>query len=435
MRKIFLVFLVIICIQTIKAQKVDTIFYDSNWHGVATKSLANYMRLSYPSHDSINSNIVKDYLTTGELQSERIAIYIDKNDDNKSKWKGKFTTYYQSGSKKKEGYYNDSTQIVGDVQYYYKDGKSKSIITYKNGSPQKETDYNRNGSIQKEIDYYSNGNIKSSTSFLDGKINGIVYNYSEDGKTHTETEMGNGEPANNYITSVDESGNKSKYDVKTNQLLWDTPTPEDRKETNINGEEVIYYQMNDIILSASLSIEKEYGKYFSADIALTNNTNQTIDFDADKITSILFTYKKDTIQSPCKVLTQKQYIKIVKNKQNCNSFFKGLGEGFLMLFFGVFVISDASIASTNPNYTPLMVNDIGNQSQNISNSEQQIAGYDNNLVEMREDIKGNYLISSKIAPSETIRGVVNIKYKSGNKFLLYIPINGVVYPFEWNVKK
>ncbi len=200
-----------ICVQVVIAQKIDTTFYDANWKGVPTKAMASFMRIAI-TNDS-QSSTIKDYYITGELQSEGlIPVYIDKNDDKKSKFKGHSTSYYKSGQKQSEYYKNDSCQFDGEAVSYHENGNPSYKIVYKDGVSQEETDYNErglkitllkgiiiNGKFEGErTEFHENGLRKNKGTIKDGKWEGTFYQFNVDG-SYAELEYKDGQPKKDYI--------------------------------------------------------------------------------------------------------------------------------------------------------------------------------------------------------------------------------------------
>jgi len=165
MRKLVVISILICCIQFNSAQKNDTIYYDVNWKGVSTKEFASYF---YVLNESQKDQPTKEYYITGELYLEGIIpVNIDKNDANKSKFKGHLIGYYKSGKKKAEYYSNDSCKYEGTYTSYYESGIRESKGTFKNG-----------------------------------KLDGTYYYFYENGNGYIEIEMKDGVYKNDYAISV-----------------------------------------------------------------------------------------------------------------------------------------------------------------------------------------------------------------------------------------
>ena len=331
---------------SVKAQKIDTIYYDSNWKGVPVKELASYIRVIYyaPIGSGYN-NIGKDYFITGELQSEGSFTYIDKFDDSKSKWKGKYTRYFKSGKKEAEGFNNDSSLSEGEQIQYYENGTMKVLYVYSKGE------------LQTRSDFYESGKIQAKCSFLNGKMNGNFLKYWDDGSGYMEVEMVDDAPKNDYVTYVDKEGNRTRYNKDTNKLIQDEPQSKDLKSTKINEQFVQFYQMNGILLMANMSIESVYGKYFVMNLHIENNSNEKFDFDASQIKSFV---EKGTKTIYCDALTSDEYAGIVNRKQKVSSFFNALGEGMAAYNAGTTTASSSNTSAGYVNATAYGSDNSGN---------------------------------------------------------------------------
>ena len=228
MKNLLAIGLLLISVQTVIAQKIDTIYYDANWKGVANKDLAYFIRIASKAANDSHNSTFKDFYITGEHQTDEvIAIYIDKIDDAKSKVKGHISSYYKSGQKQYECTKNDSCQLEGEATSYYENGILKSKDLYKNGLLQELTIWNENGvkirflkgplvngKFEGELtEFYENGLRKNKGIIKDGKFIGTFYQFNLDG-SYCEIEYKDGQPKKDYIL-VGLNGKRTK--MKLNQ--------------------------------------------------------------------------------------------------------------------------------------------------------------------------------------------------------------------------
>lgn len=234
MKNLFIISILMVSMQTAVAQKIDTIYYDANWKGVPVKTLASFMRIAYlPGNSQLGT--AKDFHITGELQTEGlIPVYIDKNDDLKSKFKGHTVNYYKSGKKRTEYYKNDSCQIEGERTDYYENGLKKAKGTYKNDKLEGEsTYYYENGNIklvevcqkdvcQESTNYNENGvklNMLKGT-FKNGKFDdGVQTEYYENGFKKVEEIIKNGQQDGEQTNYFENGLRKSKGVVKNGKWI------------------------------------------------------------------------------------------------------------------------------------------------------------------------------------------------------------------------
>jgi len=280
-----------------------------------------------------------------------------------------------------------------------------------------------------------------------------LFQYLEDGSGYIEKEMLNDEPKNNYVTYVDAYGNRTKYDKEMENIIQDRPTIGDMKITISNGAQFLYYQMNGIFLAVNLTSENEVGKYYVASIVLGNNGNKPIIFETDKLTC---TVSKQDKSYDCKVYSSDEFSNIVGKKLRSRSFWNAMGESLATTNAGVSnsattttsagYVNSAAIGADNNGNVAVGVgsaygaNSTYSQTQNYSRSDQyqadqnankNISQYNSQLNQYKQAVDEGYLKSNEIAPGQTITGNVNINYQKGDKLVLYIPINGSVYTFEW----
>lgn len=438
-----------------KSAKIDTIYYDSNWKGVPTKTFATYMRLIYISNNPHYNNISKDYYISGELAGEGEYVYIDRYDDSKSKWKGAFVNYYKSGVKKNEGYNNESSLREGKLYEYYEDGKVSAISNFENGVLNNESkSFYENGNVKASIvynkgipqeytTYYESGMIEEVMPFKDGKVNGTAYHYIENNEGHLEMEMINGTPKYKYEIAVGKNGNRFKMDINSGNFFQEAPTFADIQRTEINGNTILDYQMNGILVSTSVSINKTYGKYYKINLLVKNYTNESFILSTDKIECSIL---KNNEEIACKLLDSDEYLRIVKRKQGWQSFWNGLGESVAVMNAGnssttTTTNSTAMVSSTDGSTFAIGKNTTTTNSSNGTaqylanqNAMQNIQAYDNILSQYSTALDQGYLKSNEIASGQTISGFVNVKYEKGEILKINIPINGFFYPFEWNIK-
>lgn len=468
MRKLLIVSAFLFCLHGARAQKVDTIYYDANWKGVAIKTFATYMRIAYISNDTHYNSVCKDFFISGELQGEATPVYIDKYDDSNSRFKGHFVTYYKSGIKESEGYHNDSGQYEGKYVEYYEDGILKADFNMKNGQPEGEQrNYYENGKLselsvynngigQSKTTYYESGALNFKSTFKNEKVDGTFFQYLENGSGHYETEMLDGQKVNNYTTFEDNTGNRIKYNIESKEVVQDKPTLADMKSTVSNGATFLYYKMNGIFLAVNVTISSDNGKYFLASIVVGNNLNKSIVFEADKLNGFV---EKDVKTYACKPYTSDEFANIVGKKLRRKSYWNAVGERFATMNAGVSTSSTSTLSTGYVNSAAIVADNNGNvaagvgsayganstvsQTQNYNagaqyqanqNAQRNISQYNNQLEQYQSALDEGYLKSNTVEPGKSITGNMNAKFQKGDTFILYIPLNGSIYQFKWNIK-
>lgn len=427
------------------SQKIDTLYYDSDWKGVESKQFASFIRYLLYAENNNYKNRFRDYYITGELQSEGEFIYIDKYDDSKSIF-GQSKSYYKKGNIETE---NNVENGNGQIISYYENGNIKQSLELK--------DSLLNGFA---ITYFENGLIHTICNCVNGEYEGIYSEFTENGDACKQIEMKNGKPTTPYYTYSTRNGYITKYKLTDNSPYLEMPTPTEKKTFYSNGDAWNYYIKNGLCLMVNASSNNTYGKYFTLNIVLTNNSTQPITFNPALITA--FKKRKGKIKN-LGVLSSNEYLTKVRRNQNWSLFAKALSENMAASKAGY----SASSSQTNSIYsgasvsgavagtvgthgsavtaaagvsgyaglssttsTSVTYNGAAAYQANLIASD-RIAEYSNQLIQEREIIDKGYLKITTIYPGESIAGYINIKYEKGNELYVNIPINSVIYPFSW----
>lgn len=463
MKKLLILTLFALAFSYTFAQKVDTIYYDTNWKGVPIRAFASYMTVVYMSDNPQYPNLYKSFYITGEIQSIFTPVSVDKFDAEKSKFVGNYITYYKTGNKRSEGAYNNASQPHGKLIEYYENGNIKAtgnyyngylegdvILNYESGKASEITFYKTN-IPESTITYYENGNLKAKANFVNNKIQGTMFQYFENGNGYVETEMINGNPKFDYVTYVDKEGNRTKYDKNLENIISEQPTLNDLKSTISNGRNFYYYQMNGIFIAVDINAVDEMGKYWEASIVVGNNTNKPFIFDTSNM--ICYLEKEDKVES-LKVYTSNEFSALVGKKVRRKSYWNAVGENLATMNAGTTTnntsgyVNSAGVAVDNQGYVAAGVSSTyGNVNSTTHNgaaqyqanqiARQNINQYNNQLNQYKQALDEGYLQSNNINPGESITGNVCIKYqfKKGSVLILKIPVNGITYNFSWNLTK
>ena len=127
-KTLFFLFLSLLFLQSVKAQKQDTIsFYVKNAGQLVTnRNDADYLLLSITSADTTPENIIKEYYLDGKIKLIGTG-FINLNGEAISlKLVGPCIELYPNGHKKSMSYYKDGT-LYGPVRDYYPNGKLSDI--------------------------------------------------------------------------------------------------------------------------------------------------------------------------------------------------------------------------------------------------------------------------------------------------------------------
>jgi hypothetical protein len=123
MKLLIIVFVCLISSNSVFAQPVDTIYYNSEWQ-ICEKARADYYRICTVKSDSgwIFTGSVKDYQMNG-------TPHMEGHYDSNGFRDGDFIFYYPDGKKEAQGRFIKD-RFHGNWQFYYPDGKNKARIYY-----------------------------------------------------------------------------------------------------------------------------------------------------------------------------------------------------------------------------------------------------------------------------------------------------------------
>ena len=431
------------------SQRIDTLYYDSAGKGVETKEFATYVMYASYAKDSNYGNKFRAYNTTNNtLCGEGDFISVDKYDLSKIVYDNEVKLYYNNGNTQQIGHYQNG-KSHGDVIFFYENGQMQSCCTYNEGVPNGDS-----------TTYYQNGLIAKKANFINGKFDGIYYEFPEDGKSCNQIEYKNGEPVTPYFTQSTSEGYVTKYKLQDGSLYLEMPTINEKQTFHDKGTTWDYYIKNGLTLLVSASTNRDYGKYYTLSIVLTNNSNQPIDFNPSLITA--YNNKKNKMET-LKVLEANEYIERVSRRQNWGAFFNAFNENMAAAkagysasstqtnssyaggsvsgavgaavgtngaAVGAAVGATAYAGSVNTSSTTVSYNGAAAYQAQLIASD-RIANYNEQLLNERQMKDEGYLKRTTVGAGESISGYINIKNEKGDELTVNIPINSIVYPFIW----
>ncbi len=407
MRKIFIVILSCFCTANviIGQTTLDTLYYDRDWKG-CEKVFATYYRIYTLPTDNNFKKKFRSYYITGELQSEGEYISIDKYDDSKSVFDGKFVNYYKSGKIEQKGY-----RIKGKQEGEY-------------------------------IKYKEDGLILLHANFKDDKLHGIYTEFFGDGDLCMQIEYTNGVPLYDYCTISNKDGYCSKVSLSSKQPIYETPLLNEKQTIYENGEAWPYYNKNGIVISMTNKKVHDYGKYFQIPIVIANNSMFPIEFEPNNINAKLIDKKGN--EKVLKVYSAEEYMKKVRRQQNWAIALTAIGEGLAAAGAGY------STSTTNSSYigssygtgynigsfsSTTITYDAAAAYQAQVIASERVASYSSSLLSDRAIKEEGYLKRTTIYPGEAISGYINIERKKGTFMTVNINIGGAIYSFPWNIRK
>ena len=164
-----LISLILIALTAYPQQSVK-LLYDNEWRGCTSLSKAAFFRIvNYDRYGKPVGKVIDYYITSEVLSETDGALFIDKNDDSKSKFIG-----YSKG--------------------YFKNGKRAFEILHDN-----------QGNRISHKTWHENGNLRMESTYKNGRLDGLYYLYYQNGEPHRVYKYTNGIVDKSYL-EFDESG-------------------------------------------------------------------------------------------------------------------------------------------------------------------------------------------------------------------------------------
>lgn len=194
-----------------------------------------------------------------------------------------------------------------------------------------------------------------------------------------------------------------------------------------------YRIQGDVVVGMTNYKEKtDYGKYYQIIIFIKNLGDNSILFDPSEITSEI--YDKKEVKSDLLVYTHERFMKKVKRTQAWSMALLGFASGLNAGTAGYQTTYTTTYSPGSMPYTSVSrtYNPSAASAANIAATTQMIT-LDKMMKEDGKIISEGYLKKTTIHADEGVLGYVNIKYKKGENMIIYIPVNGNVYKFDWDV--
>lgn len=172
-RKLLIVFLILFTKVTF-AQKESKFYWNEKWESVSKKENPFYYSLISLGDNDVPLSDIKTYYITGELLTKCTIIKFDRNNANNILNKGLKKDFYKNGNLSFEGQFTDEGKLNGLIKFYYENGKTKQIVNYLNGLLHGEV-----------ISYYENEKIKYTSYYKNGKANGTQVEYYASGNKYS----------------------------------------------------------------------------------------------------------------------------------------------------------------------------------------------------------------------------------------------------------
>lgn len=221
-----------------------------------------------------------------------------------------------------------------------------------------------------------------------------------------------------------------------------------------DGQPIYYYKYNGVVISAVVSIDRNYGKYYQVDILIQNLTGRNRTFNPNLITAQL-TRNEESFSRD--VLSYNEYMKKVNNRQawaaaavafsegmaasnagysstNSSSYSSGYSStygtasGYVGNNFGsVYGSSNTSFSTYGTSYSRTYDGAAAYAAQ--QNANRNVANYTGHQYQIKNQISQGYAKIHTINNETEYLGYVNIKYKKADRLTLKVPFNGTDFIF------
>lgn len=376
MKKILsIVLLTIMALPVIAQERIDTLYYDKDGYGVSHKEFADYYRIAMYTDDPTMDNRYRDFHMNGQVMSTGRFISLDKRDDRNSKF-------------------------IGTIVIYDEKGELSAVRNYK-----------------------------------DGVLDGLSEEYFADG-TLIQEEYVAGKPAKDYFVRSDKEGNIVKVRYSDNSIIWDSPLPSEMREDYHDGEKWHYYSKNGVTIALNTATLRDYGKYHSLNLTISNNSLVPIEFEPScNITATSYNRKKN-IDTKLKVYSCDEYLKKYDRRNAWEAILFGVSDAIAIADAGVSEQKSVSVNSKGEQtVTYTKTYDPFDQYLTYQLARMEARDYDNQVIEGREARRVGYFKRSTIYPGDVISGFAYVQRVKGNEITVNIEIEGAVFTFTWDFKK
>jgi len=226
------------------------------------KTLASY-------NNGIAEGVRREYNRDGTIEQSYIfskgkIIGIGIVDEKGLK-QGKWTEFFENGSKKAEGTYKDNKKI-GNWKFYYK-----------NGQIEQEGKYNNKGNAEGEWKrYFENGNTLSYSEFQDGLEDGPFVEYNDTGAVVAKGEFIDGEETGVWYYNINGYRIQGSYISGKRDGVWKEHFPDGKLrfigsyfDDNPNGKHTYNWDNGKIKEQGNYIVGKREGEWRKIDYEQT----------------------------------------------------------------------------------------------------------------------------------------------------------------------
>ncbi len=261
-----------------------------------------------------------------------------------------------------------------------------------------------------------------------------------------------------FIPSGKELDNRSSEYLQLHVGAFDNIVPfEEIASYYVDGVLYKYYNRNGIFLTMNVSAERNYGKYFVANISIQNLSGEKFEFFPTEIEALHMVSGGSILAH---VLSNEEYMKIVDRRQSWNSLLVSFGQATAAMnagysnsststniqgninqdYSGQIGSPSETYQGTTSSYVNVNVNsqtkyfDGSAQYAARQNASKNIASYNTEQYQVRENLNAGYLKRSTIFNEQHVFGQININYEKVKQVIVIVPIKGESYCFPWSTE-
>jgi hypothetical protein len=257
-----------------------------------------------------------------------------------------------------------------------------------------------------------------------------------------------------YNVRIDTTKNTGSY-IDVASFIKQTPVKEYGYYYK-NGKPIYYYKYKNVVISAMLSANNTYGKYYQVNFLIQNFTGRNRDFNPNLITAEM---KKGDKKFDGEVLSYNTYMKKVKHRQawlaglvafsesmaasnagysssygsgysSGYSTSSGSASGYVGNTYGSIYGNSSTYSSTYSTSYSRSYNGAAAYAAQ-QNANRNIANLQNQQYQIRRQIGKGYARLNTIPNKTEYLGYINIKYKKIDHLQVVIPFNNTNYTFYW----
>lgn len=281
--------------------------------------------------------------------------------------------------------------------------------------------------------YSVEGKILLDYNYVNGDLEGEQYEYDGNGGMITKLYK-QGVLQGDYYYHKASDGKLTKYSTGTGKMVWESPSVNDRQTSYSHGTNWQYYVANNIVIDATCTTIKDYGKWYRIDFCITNGSNEILDIDPSKI----FENEIDEINRP--TWSYEAYMKKVRRQQAWAAAAAGFAAGVNAYNASY---STSTVATTTysrgHSYTSYSTIQTYNPAgAALANTQNMIMFSQLDMAQRASNAEksNNYLRRTTLNPGESVSGYVLVeRARKDKKIIVKANINGAEYQFDWNVVK